>query len=42
MRYKSPRAVMAEVADTVPAFAGATYEAMDLLGVPLAEVGEPV
>ncbi len=35
MRYKGPQAVMAEIADTVPAFAGATYAAMGYLGVPL-------
>ena len=34
MRYKSPAAVMAEVAEA-PAFTGATHEAMDLLGVAL-------
>ncbi|MEM8559731.1 MAG: 2Fe-2S iron-sulfur cluster-binding protein [Bacteroidota bacterium] len=34
-------AVMADLAAANPAFAGATHAAMDLQGVPLAEVGEP-
>ena len=38
MRYKSPAAVMAEVAE-MPAFAGATHEAMSLLGVALETAG---
>lgn len=42
LTYKSPKAIMTEVADTVPAFAGATYAAMDLSGVRLADVGEAV
>ncbi len=33
LRYKGPKAIMAEIADTYEAFAGATYEAMALLGV---------
>ena len=36
MRYKSPAAVMAEVAGQ-PAFAGATHEAMGMLGVSLVQ-----
>ena len=36
MRYKSPAAVMAEVAET-PAFAGATHEAMGMLGIALVQ-----
>ena len=38
MRYKSPAAVMAEIAE-MPAFAGATHQAMDLLGVSLETAG---
>jgi NADH-quinone oxidoreductase subunit G len=41
LAYKGPRQVMQEVASANPAFAGATYEAMGLTGVRLAEVGEP-
>ncbi len=41
MRFKGPRQVMQEIAATVAAFEGATYEAMGLEGVPLVEVGEP-
>ncbi len=42
MAYKGPRQIMAEVAETVPAFGGATYEAMGLQGVRLEDVGEAV
>lgn len=42
LTYKSPKAIMAEVATSNPAFAGATYSAMALSGVRLAEVGEAV
>jgi NADH-quinone oxidoreductase subunit G len=42
MRYKNPAAIMTEVAETIPAFSGATHKAMDLLGVALEEVGEAV
>jgi NADH-quinone oxidoreductase subunit G len=40
--YKGPKQVMAEVAAAVPAFEGATYEAMGLAGVRLSEVGAAV
>ena len=42
LEYKGPRQIMAEVVETVPAFEGATYEAMGLHGVRLASVGEAV
>jgi NADH-quinone oxidoreductase subunit G len=42
LEYKSPKAIMQEVSETVAAFAGATYEAMGLRGVRLADVGEAV
>ncbi len=42
MKYRGPKQVMAELAEANPAFAGATYEAMGLLGVRLEEVGEAV
>ena len=42
MSYKSPAAIMTEVAETIPAFSGATHKAMDLLGVELEDVGEAV
>jgi NADH-quinone oxidoreductase subunit G len=40
--YRGPKQIMAEVADSVPAFEGATYDAMGLLGVRLSEVGAAV
>jgi NADH-quinone oxidoreductase subunit G len=40
--YKGPKQIMAEVSESLDAFRGATYEAMDLHGVPLSEVGQPV
>ncbi len=40
--YKGPKQVMAEVAESVPAFEGATYEAMGLTGVRLSEIGATV
>ncbi len=40
--YKGPKQIMAEVAASNPAFAGATYEAMGLEGVRLEEIGEAV
>ncbi len=42
MPYKGPRFIMDEIAAKNPAFDGATYEAMGLLGVRLAEVSEAV
>ncbi len=42
MPYKGPRYIMTELAGRNPAFAGATYEAMGLEGVRLAEVGAAV
>lgn len=42
MSYRGPRAIMQEIADTIPAFRGATYEAMGLRGVRLSEVGAEV
>ncbi len=42
MTYKNPAAIMAEIAESIPAFGGATHKAMDLLGVALEEVGEAV
>ncbi len=42
MSYKNPAAIMAEVAETIPAFAGASHKAMDVLGVALEDVGEVV
>lgn len=36
----SPKQIMNEIAGTIPAFEGATYEAMGLSGVRLVEVGE--
>ncbi|WP_457654601.1 molybdopterin-dependent oxidoreductase [Rhodocaloribacter sp.] len=42
MKYKGPKYIMAELARTNPAFAGATYEAMGLSGVRLESVGEAV
>ncbi|MDX1439327.1 MAG: 2Fe-2S iron-sulfur cluster-binding protein [Rubricoccaceae bacterium] len=41
MYYKNPEAIMDEVSDSIPAFAGATYSAMNLLGVALEDIGEP-
>jgi NADH-quinone oxidoreductase subunit G len=41
MRYKGPARIMDEVAERVPAFAGATHDAMAFLGVPLEDVAEP-
>ena len=38
--FKSPTRIMAHLAEHEPAFAGATYDAMGLRGVPLSEVGE--
>ena len=35
---KGPKAIMQEIQETLPAFEGATYEAMGLKGVPLQEV----
>ena len=40
MRYTSPARIMDEVAERVPAFAGATHDAMGYLGVPLESVAE--
>nr|AAY43001.1 Nqo3 [Rhodothermus marinus] len=42
LRYKGPKYIMQEIAETIPAFAGATYEAMGLEGVRLAEIGAEV
>ncbi len=42
LSYKSPAAIMDEVALTLPAFGGATHKAMDLLGVGLEDIGEVV
>ena len=42
MHYKGPKQIMQELADTHPAFAGATYDAMGLEGVRLSDVGETV
>ncbi len=42
LRYKSPAAIMNEVSSTNPALAGATHDAMDLLGVALQSVGQEV
>lgn len=39
MPHKGPKQLMAHVAETVDAFAGATYQAMGLQGVPLEDVG---
>jgi len=41
LTYKGPKAIMAEVSEQLPAFAGATHEAMGLQGVRLEEIGEP-
>jgi len=40
--YKGPKSIMAEVEAGSPAFAGATYGAMGLSGMRLAEVGAAV
>ncbi|MFQ5569193.1 MAG: molybdopterin-dependent oxidoreductase [Rhodothermales bacterium] len=42
MTYKGPKQIMQEIAATLPAFAGATYEAMNLQGVRLQDVGTTV
>ncbi|MDX1419260.1 MAG: 2Fe-2S iron-sulfur cluster-binding protein [Rubricoccaceae bacterium] len=42
LRYKSPARIMDEVADGVPAFAGATHDAMGYHGVPLEDVAAAV
>ncbi len=42
MRYKGPKQIMEEVAEALPAFAGATYAAMGLDGVRLQDVGAAV
>ncbi|MEX0747278.1 MAG: 2Fe-2S iron-sulfur cluster-binding protein [Rhodothermales bacterium] len=42
MAYIGPKQIMQEVVDTVPAFEGATYEAMALTGVRLVEITENV
>jgi NADH-quinone oxidoreductase subunit G len=42
MTYTGPRRIMQEVADMIPAFAGATYENMGLTGHRLAEIAENV
>lgn len=42
MRYKGPKQIMREVSETVPAFDGATYDAMGLMGTRLQEIGEAV
>ena len=42
MRYQGPRHIMREIAEREPAFRGATYEAMGLLGYKLEDVGQPV
>lgn len=39
MTYKGPKAIMEEVTASVPAFSGATYDAMGELGVRLTEAG---
>ena len=39
MEYKQPKEIMHEVSASIEAFAGATYEAMDLHGVQLEDVG---
>ena len=41
MDYRGPKYIMREIADTIDAFAGATYEAMGEQGVRLSEVGAP-
>jgi NADH-quinone oxidoreductase subunit G len=40
--YKGPKQIMADVAEKVPAFEGATYDAMSLQGVRLSEIRETV
>ena len=42
MEERGPKHIMEEVARTLPAFDGATYQAMGQHGVRLQEVGEPV
>ena len=42
LSYKSPKQIMAEVAESMEAFEGATYEAMGLEGVRLVEIGATV
>ncbi|MCB0718575.1 MAG: 2Fe-2S iron-sulfur cluster binding domain-containing protein [Bacteroidetes bacterium] len=42
LNYKSPKAIMAEIESSNPAFSGATYDAMGLTGARLAEVGTTV
>ncbi len=42
MTYKGPKQIMQEVSSKLPAFEGATYEAMGLHGVRLQDVGEAV
>ena len=42
LRYKGPKQIMEEVVEEIPAFEGATYPAMGLLGVRLEEIGEAV
>lgn len=42
LEYHAPADIMAEIAEIVPAFRGATYAAMGLQGVRLEEIGEAV
>ena len=42
LSYRGPKQIMAEVSEQIPAFEGATYDAMGLSGVRLKEVGEAV
>ena len=42
LKYKGPKQIMEEVSETIDAFQGATYAAMGLQGVRLAEVAETV
>ncbi len=42
VEYRQPKEIMAEIADTLDGFAGATYDAMGLRGVQLEDVGAAV
>jgi NADH-quinone oxidoreductase subunit G len=39
MAYRGPKFIMKEVGESNPAFSGATYDAMELGGYRLTEVG---
>ncbi len=41
LKHRGPKFIMQEIAEAHPAFEGATYAAMGLLGVRLSEVAEP-